>query len=102
MGIESIPKIGNITGPGGIEAPGAARAQGGSGAEFGRALEDAIESVDHLQKESETAQASFARGEDVDLHDVLIKIQEADIAFKSMMEVRNKLVEAYREIMRMG
>jgi flagellar hook-basal body complex protein FliE len=65
-------------------------------------LKDAIASVDHLQRDSEAAQASFARGEAPDLHDVLIRIEEAEVAFKTMMEVRNKLVDAYREIMRMG
>ena len=102
MGIESIPKIGNITQPAGVESGSVAKAGSGRGADFGKALSLAIDSVDNLQKESEVAQASFARGEDVDLHDVLIKIEEADVAFKTMMEVRNKLVEAYREVMRMG
>ncbi len=69
---------------------------------FGELLEEAIASVDRLQREGEAAQAAFARGEEVDLHDVLLKVEEAEIAFKTMMEIRNKLVEAYREIMRMG
>ena len=80
---------------------GASRASGAAPS-FGQALKDAIASVDHLQRDSEAAQASFARGEEVDLHDVLIRIEEAEVAFKTMMEVRNKLVDAYKEIMRMG
>jgi flagellar hook-basal body complex protein FliE len=102
MSIDGIPKIGSFAGPGGVEAPGAASSSRKEGADFGGILKDAIRSVDRLQQESETAQASFARGDDVDLHDVLIKIEEAEVAFKTMMEVRNKLVEAYREVMRMG
>ena len=74
----------------------------GAAPSFGQALKDAIASVDHLQRDSEAAQSSFARGEEVDLHDVLIRIEEAEVAFKTMMEVRNKLVDAYKEIMRMG
>ena len=73
-----------------------------AGANFGTALKEAIGSVDRLQKQSEAAQTAYARGEPVDLHDVLIKIEEAELAFKTMVEVRNKLVDAYREIMRMG
>ncbi len=69
---------------------------------FGEVLADAIRSVDGLQHESEAAQSQWAAGEPVDLHDVLIKIEEADLAFRTMMEVRNKLVDAYREVMRMG
>jgi flagellar hook-basal body complex protein FliE len=47
-------------------------------------------------------QAAFARGADVELHDVLIKVEEAEIAFRAMMEVRNRLIDAYRQIMQMG
>lgn len=102
MAIDGIPKIGSFSGPGGVEAPGAPAPSRKDGADFGGILKDAIRSVDRLQQESETAQASYARGDDVDLHDVLIRIEEAEVAFKTMMEVRNKLVEAYREVMRMG
>lgn len=69
---------------------------------FGDALSSAITEVDRLQKGSEAAQGAFAAGEDVELHDVLIRIEEAEIAFKTMMEVRNKLISAYQEVMRMG
>jgi flagellar hook-basal body complex protein FliE len=75
------------------------RPQGGG---FAETLKNAIRTVDQLQHESEAAQLAFARREPIDLHDVLIKIEEAEVAFKTMMEVRNKLVESYREIMRMG
>ena len=69
---------------------------------FSDVLKNAIGAVDQLQHESAAAQNAFAHHEPVDLHDVLIKIEEAEVAFKTMMEVRNKLVESYREIMRMG
>ncbi len=100
--LSTIPRIGPITGPGGAERPASPGKAADGAPSFTDALRDAIRSVDGLQRESETAQASFARGEDVDLHDVLIKIEEAEVAFKTMMEVRNKLVDAYREVMRMG
>jgi flagellar hook-basal body complex protein FliE len=100
--LSMIPKIGPITGPVGVERPASPGKAADGSPSFGDTLKDAIRSVDRLQQESEVAQASFARGEDVDLHDVLIKIEEAEVSFKTMMEVRNKLVDAYREIMRMG
>jgi flagellar hook-basal body complex protein FliE len=96
-----VPKIGKIAGLEELVGPGEARSTTG-GAAFREALADAIRTVDSLQKDSEAAQAAFARGEDVELHDVLIKVEEAEVAFRAMMEVRNKLVEAYREILRMG
>jgi len=92
-----IPKIGPVGG-----AEEIARPRPGAGAQFGEALADAIKSVDGLQKQSETAQTAYAKGADVDLHDVLIKVEEAELAFKTMMEVRNKLLDAYREVMRIG
>jgi flagellar hook-basal body complex protein FliE len=101
-----VSEIGKIGPVGGLqEIPTRAGGAGGAeaaGATFGQALRDALATVDHLQKDSEAAQASYARGEEIDLHDVLIRIEEAEVAFKTMMEVRNKLVDAYREIMRMG
>ena len=95
--MEPIPQIGPIGGLEEVRRPTPA-----GGPSFAETLEETIRAVDELQKESEAAQASYARGEDVELHDVLIKIEEAELAFKTMMEVRNKLVDAYREIMRMG
>jgi flagellar hook-basal body complex protein FliE len=100
--LSQIPRIGNLAPLEGVESPSKAGGTSKASSGFAESLKEAIESVDRLEKESESAQASFARGEDVDLHDVLIKVEEAEVAFKTMMEVRNKLVDAYREIMRMG
>lgn len=85
-----------------IPGRGTDGARPSDGAEFGNLLRDAIERVDALQKDGEAATMQFVRGEDVDLHEVLIKVEEADLAFKTMMEVRNKLLQAYQEIMRMA
>ena len=48
-----------------------------------------------------SAIAKLAAGEDVDLHQVMLSMQEADIAFQLALQTRNKLVDAYQEIMRM-
>ena len=101
MPVDQIAGIANLKGL--EELPRATgTAERGAGSSFTDALKEAVQTVDGLQKQSEVAQASFARGDDVDLHDVLIKIEEAEIAFKAMMEVRTKLVQAYHEVMRMG
>ena len=42
----------------------------------------------------------FAMGREIDLHTVLLQVEKADLSFKTMMEVRNKLLDAYREVMR--
>ena len=99
--MDPIPQIGRLTGLEELARGDAARpGDGVSG--FADTLKEAVMAVNELQRESESAQLAFARNEDVDLHDVLIKVEEAEIAFKAMMEIRNKLVDAYKEIMRMG
>ena len=99
MAIDNIPSIGPIRGNEEI-APTKANPQ--SSADFVNALRDAVGEVDGLQHQSSAASTAYARGDQVDLHDVLVKIEEADIAFRAMMEVRNKLVDAYRQVMRLG
>jgi len=100
MAIDQIGSIGRV---GGIEELSSNKgAKESLGQVFSETLTDAVQSVDRLQKDSETAQVAYARGAEVDLHDVLIKIEEAEVAFMAMMEVRSKLVDAYREVMRIG
>jgi flagellar hook-basal body complex protein FliE len=71
-----------------------------SGPSFGEALEAAVQSVSHVQKASDEATKMYALGREVDLHTVLLQVEKADISFRTMMEVRNKLLDAYREVMR--
>lgn len=99
--MDPIPKIGRPLGLEDLAPTGGPRATDQL-ASFGETLKEALQAVDGLQKESEAAQLAYARNEGVDLHDVLIKVEEAEIAFKAMMEIRHKLVDAYKEIMRMG
>ena len=99
--MEAIPKIGKIAGLEEIARTSASRASDG-GSAFADTLKNAVEDVAALQRESDAAQTAYAHQADVDLHDVLIKVEEAEIAFKTMMEVRNKLVSAYQDILRMG
>ena len=72
-----------------------------SGSSFTEILKDAVQDVDRAQQVSKEAIQQFASGADVDLHDVMIQVQNAELSFRMMMEVRNKIVEAYREIMRL-
>ncbi|WP_040286865.1 flagellar hook-basal body complex protein FliE [Sporosarcina koreensis] len=68
---------------------------------FGAYLKDAIQDVNSAQVQSDMMTEKLVRGEDVDLHNVMITAQKASIALSATMEVRNKVVEAYQEIMRM-
>lgn len=68
---------------------------------FGSFLKEAIQEVDTLQKVSDEATARLVRGEKVDLHNVMVHAQKANIALTTTVEIRNKVVEAYQEISRM-
>lgn len=68
---------------------------------FGEVLKDSIKKVNDLQLEADEAIKSFAKGETKEVHETMIAVQKADISFKMMMQIRNKIVEAYQEVMRM-
>jgi flagellar hook-basal body complex protein FliE len=78
------------------------RTQGGEkGTGFGDVLKDAISTVNELQKQSDQEIQKYMTGESQDLHTTVIAMQKADLSFQMMMQVRNKIVQAYQEIMRM-
>lgn len=68
---------------------------------FGKTLLDFIENVNELQKVADKKALGFATGQIQDIHEVVIAAEEAGIALQLMMEMRNKVVEAYRDLMRM-
>ena len=75
------------------------KTDGGPG--FGEVLKDAITTTNELQKQSDQEIQKLMTGESQDLHTTLIAVQKADLSFQMMMQVRNKIVQAYQEIMRM-
>lgn len=68
---------------------------------FGAMLKEAISEVNRLQIGSETEVQKFISGESKDIHTAMIALQRADSSFQMLMQVRNKIVSAYQEIMRM-
>jgi len=68
---------------------------------FGEALKNSIAEVNQAQVSADRAAEQIAAGETKDLHGAMIKLEEADISLRLMVQVRNKAVEAYQEIMRM-
>ncbi|RKX24959.1 MAG: flagellar hook-basal body complex protein FliE [Candidatus Zixiibacteriota bacterium] len=68
---------------------------------FSDMMTDLIDSVNNLQKESAHAQEAFLAGEPVELHQVMIKAEEAGVSMDLLLEIRNKLLVAYQEIIRM-
>jgi flagellar hook-basal body complex protein FliE len=68
---------------------------------FGDAVRHAIENLDARQKGAETEIARAVTGQSPDLHRTVVELQTADLSFQFALQVRNKLVGAYEEIMRM-
>ncbi len=75
------------------KAPGAAS--------FQQVLADSLQQVNAAQHQADDAIQSLATGGNTTLHDTLLAVQQAELSFKLMMHVRNKLVEAYQEVLRM-
>ena len=70
--------------------------------EFGTLLKNTIEQVNESQVKAQELKQSFESGTgDASLAEVMIAAQKADLSFRAMTEVRNKLVTAYQEIMNM-
>ncbi len=73
-----------------------------SGSDFAAMLKDSIDSVNDIQKASGALSKSFEMGDaDVSLAEVMIASQKASVSFQAMLQVRNKLVDAYKDVMNM-
>lgn len=68
---------------------------------FAETLRSALDQVNRLQLDSDRNVERLAAGQDVDVHQVMISAERADLALQLTMAMRNKLIEAYQEIMRM-
>ena len=66
------------------------------------AFADTLEAVSKLQNEAGAASEAFERGDLTDIAQVMIARQKASVAFEATLQVRNKLLGAYRDIMNMG
>jgi flagellar hook-basal body complex protein FliE len=81
-----------------------AEAKGGSetSVDFAQTLKASIDRVNETQRNAEALAENFAAGDgNVDLHEVMLSLQKANISFQEMVQVRNKLVTAYHDVMNM-
>jgi flagellar hook-basal body complex protein FliE len=78
-----------------------APAAGGESKDFGKIFADAVGSVEQYREKAETAANGFMNGETEEIHQVILAGQRAEIAFETFLQVRNKVVQAYQEVMRM-
>jgi flagellar hook-basal body complex protein FliE len=68
---------------------------------FADTLNEAISSVNSLQKASDTATQNLATGRTDNIAEVMVAADKADIALRLMVQVRNKIIDAYQEVMKM-
>ena len=68
---------------------------------FNEAVRALVNSVNEAQMQSADMRAAFERGEDVPLTDVVLSMQKSSLAFEATLQVRNKVLKAYEDIMNM-
>ncbi len=96
---EFTPKSSRVVDP---RTPRAAAARGSvEGTSFKDVLADAVGEVQRLQNDADTAIRQLVSGEVKDITDAMVAIEKADVSFQTMMAVRNKIVAAYEEVIRM-
>jgi len=71
------------------------------GTSFGEVLKESLAEVNDLQIQAKNAAGDLVTGRGGELHDVMIQLKEAQVSFEMVMAVRNKVIDAYQEIMRM-
>jgi flagellar hook-basal body complex protein FliE len=98
MAIGGIKSLGSIDPRAiyGVESP-----QSPTKTSFADQLKSAINEVDQLQTNREQMVEGMVTGQATEVHDVMIAAKEAQLAFELLLEVRNKLLESYQEIMRL-
>ncbi|MBS3928411.1 MAG: flagellar hook-basal body complex protein FliE [Sphingomonadales bacterium] len=84
------------------QAPEGPAAPQGPAGQFGDALKNALSDVSGIQEKASNLSAAYERGEVTDIAAVMLARQESGIAFEATLQVRNRLLSAYQDIMRMG
>ncbi|NNF26188.1 MAG: flagellar hook-basal body complex protein FliE [Gemmatimonadetes bacterium] len=85
----------------GGSARGPESVSGPQGSSFADTLRDALGEVSDLHTEAQDTIGAFLRGEPVETHRVMAAAEEAGIALEMLIEIRNKITEAYRSVMQM-
>jgi len=68
---------------------------------FGALLRDKVDEINRMKLEADDAVARVSLSDSGSIHEAMIALEKADISFKAMIQVRNRILEAYQEIMRM-
>ena len=74
------------------------REGGERGGEFVKTLEEAMSQVSQLQSEADAHVGQLLSGNNQDVHSAMIAVEKASLAFEMMVQVRNKIVQAYQQV----
>jgi flagellar hook-basal body complex protein FliE len=96
-GTSGITGASTINGSGAVDGTTAGQAPGSS---FLNSLSDAFGQLNDQLTSADAAMSDFAAGGSADLHTVMLQMEEASIGLKTAVDVRDKLIEAYQDIMR--
>jgi len=70
------------------------------GTDFGSALNKAVSSLQQLSGQADASSMALAKGDPIDIHEVMLANEQASLGFSMALQVRNKLIDAYQEIMK--
>ena len=73
-----------------------------AGADFGSALKQAVGALNQLGSQADASSLALAKGDPIDIHEVMLNTEQASLGFSMAVQVRNKLVDAYQEVMKMS
>jgi flagellar hook-basal body complex protein FliE len=90
-----------ILGPSFQARSGEGAAKTEDGETFSQTLAESLGKVNDLQTDADTAIEGLVSGKSQNIHETMLAVGKADIAFRMTMQVRNKIVEAYQEVLRM-
>lgn len=99
-GINNNPTVGRVGGAGG-GTPGVGAGPAAGGASFSDVLKNSIDEVARLQQEASRATEQLLTGQTEDITGVFTAMEKSDIAFKTLLAIRGKLMDAYDEIKNM-
>ncbi len=98
---EALERMRDAVGDAGQSGAQAAGAQGSASGDFSSLLSEGLGEVDASIKETERLHLDVLEGK-LDFHEVAAKLKQSELSFDFAMQVRNKLIDAYREVMRMS
>lgn len=96
-GIKLLQPQTNIERPTSVVSPDSLKSE----SSFEKSLQDAMTKVNDLQIKADKAAQDLATGRSDNIADVMIAAEKADIALRLMMQMRNKMIEGYQEVMKM-